>query len=338
MTRNGNKTSSKRRTRPRIQSASDICKLFSTEKKRISSVHKAPIFRNLFSERGFTLIELMTVVLLIGILVAISIPVFNSAERLARRNTCNYNQRSIESALMLWSIQYPMKSFVTESCLPGDGEAFIDIDGNTAGDSGRSLSGYFKGKGPFDCSSNGIGYGALAGKYDYITDGRSVACLTDNQIGLKSDGTPFMHDRPRDADWDHLRRKSEHEDEMKTPLGNTFEEIINAMKKLIEDFYNEHGRYPRNWGEFAFTDIGLDPNDWANPIDHIIYTPNGSRISIRPEDGYVFKVIDRNGNERVLTNRHNWSIWYDMETKNWYFHRIAPGLEIDIETLIVERA
>ncbi len=53
----------------------------------------------MYKSKGFTLIELMIVILIIAILVGIAIPVYIAAQKNARTRTCQANLRTIEGAV-----------------------------------------------------------------------------------------------------------------------------------------------------------------------------------------------------------------------------------------------
>ena len=57
------------------------------------------MFKLLKSKKGFTLVELMIVVVIMAILVAVAVPIFTSVTSKSRAKTCLGNQREIQAQL-----------------------------------------------------------------------------------------------------------------------------------------------------------------------------------------------------------------------------------------------
>ena len=119
-----------------------------------------------------------------------------------------------------------------------------------------------------------------------------------------------------------------------TSLGKTPAEITGNMIELVLAYHQEHGRWPRSWGDYAFTDLGLDPSEWKASYQGIVYKPAGNRLMITPEKGYYLEVRGMDGQTHILTSSYNWNLVYRMETGTWHYHSVG-GPVIDIQTLKV---
>ncbi len=78
---------------------------------RFLKVHKA--------DGGFTLIELMVVVLILGILVAFAVPIYQSAQTSARLHTCQSNLRTMDSAIQNFICQDQASPGSLDDLVPG---------------------------------------------------------------------------------------------------------------------------------------------------------------------------------------------------------------------------
>jgi len=70
---------------------------------------------NQSSKRGFTLIEIMIVVAIIGLLAAIAIPNFVHARTTAQQNACINNLRQIDGAKQQWALETKAAATVSPS-------------------------------------------------------------------------------------------------------------------------------------------------------------------------------------------------------------------------------
>jgi prepilin-type N-terminal cleavage/methylation domain-containing protein len=77
------------------------------------------VIKMLRKNKGFTLVEIMIVVAIIGLLAAIAIPNFVRARQTAQAQACIANLKQIEGAIQVWLLSDPAGSLATASLVNG---------------------------------------------------------------------------------------------------------------------------------------------------------------------------------------------------------------------------
>jgi prepilin-type N-terminal cleavage/methylation domain-containing protein len=126
--------------------------------------------------------------------------------------------------------------------------------------------------------------------------------------------------------------------EAATAVASTFKTKTDSLVKLVLDYHAKNGGWPRSWAPYCYTDLGLDPADYAGALEGVFYKVGGSKVAVRPAAGYVMTVTDVTGKARVMTNNLNWDIVYDATSGKWFFHTISPANEVDISTMSITQA
>ncbi len=108
------------------------------------------MYKLLKSKRGFTLVELMIVVVIMAILVAVAVPVYNAVTANAKKKTCVANQREIVSQLNNYgmsNLDAPLHNgtIIIKTNADGDGYDAATLDcGGVFSDDGETLTGMFQ--------------------------------------------------------------------------------------------------------------------------------------------------------------------------------------------------
>ena len=123
-----------------------------------------------------------------------------------------------------------------------------------------------------------------------------------------------------------------------TPFGSTFAEISSGFVNLIKGFFEKNGRYPRDWGEHRYKDLGLNEASWTRSINGVVYKPSGRLLRVIPdsEHKFIFNFLD-SSDKFELTSRYNWDLIFNIgddssDTGHWYLNSIKER-KVDISTL-----
>lgn len=107
--------------------------------------------------------------------------------------------------------------------------------------------------------------------------------------------------------------------------------LIGDFYQRILDFKAENGRWPKSWGDERFTELGLDPKDWEEPVAGVLWIPHGDNIGL----GNVYKDDIRLYVEKVDGSRMEiyTVVWCYPTTDRCYYRFPEPENEVDISTL-----
>ena len=114
-------------------------------------------------------------------------------------------------------------------------------------------------------------------------------------------------------------------------IGSTAKDFMSRIRA----HYDKNGKWPRSWGEHRFSDIGLNFDDWKKSVNGIYWNPNGDKIGLGNKNGDNLQVYVEDLNGNTLHLYDGWNIWCVATTEICYYHTVAPGNEVDINTIKV---
>ncbi len=150
------------------------------------------------NRKGFTLVEILIVVIILGILAAIVIPQFTSASTDARKNSLTSQLQTIRSQVELYKLQH------NDSLPDFSGKQWVqmtqqsDVNGDTTASSGKDFGPYLQ-QAPVNSLNNKNGIVAIttdpAVATDNVTGGSGFVINTTNgKVWAPNQDSTFYYD------------------------------------------------------------------------------------------------------------------------------------------------
>jgi len=249
-------------------------------------------------QSGFTLVELMVVVAIIGILTAIAVPYYHNYKKTACDQAALADLHNVKAAVQKYLADETLKGTIVATDVAAAVSAVLADTTGTYGYPGPTTK----------CAVTLTSRGTLVtAKTSQGTEQGVKGWTVDMAGGLGATAS--------------------------SSGGSTFSNITTDLVSRIKDFYTQNGRYPRTWGDYRFYDLGLNPADYAQPIEGLYYRPSGSTVLVSPAEGTQLTMQSLDGRTLSLTPNLNWNLVYDVPGDQWYYHSKDPTNAIHIETL-----
>jgi prepilin-type N-terminal cleavage/methylation domain-containing protein len=269
--------------------------------------------------KGFTLIELMLVVTIAGVLASIATPSYLNYIQRARATQCSVDRDEAQNVIVQYCQDHPDTELTSLQQLI--------VGGYLPSGFNCPLGGEYV---LIPAKSVGSQYPVIACSLHYLPKLISEPTPAPTPVP-----TPVPVPEPTPIPTPTPAPTPKPTPKPLTSLGSSFGEISQSMIGAIENYYEKNGKYPRTGAKNKYTDIGLDPNEWQDAINGIIYTPQGDRVSISPGTAYIFSVTGTSGKQVTVSGTGK--IIYSMATKQWYSSSIKKGNEVNISTLKVKQ-
>jgi pilus assembly protein Flp/PilA len=118
--------------------------------------------------------------------------------------------------------------------------------------------------------------------------------------------------------------------------GRSTQQVIADFQTRMLNYFNLHTHWQGSYSPYNFTDLGLNPADWSQPVNGLNFSPHidngpyrlGGEVGISNSNPAV-KIFAKNLSGTTLRLNNAWAIWCPVNDPYCYMHTVAAGNEVD---------